>query len=69
MTDAENQRVYDLSDRLLNFAAKVIWFIPNIESSNAGRYLANQLMRSGANTKKLVAPKARPTSFTRCRLF
>lgn len=50
MTDAKNQRVCDLSDRLLNFAANVIRFIPKIESSNTGRYLANQLMRSAASS-------------------
>ena len=50
MTNAKNQRVYDLSDRLLNFAATVIRFISKIESSNTGRYLANQLMRSAASS-------------------
>ncbi|WP_143961845.1 four helix bundle protein [Litoribacter populi] len=42
-------RIYDLEERLINFAVLVIQVIDNIVSNKAGNHLAGQLLRSGTS--------------------
>jgi four helix bundle protein len=41
------RRGYDLEDRLLEFAARVVKLTDNLPSSRAGNHIAGQLLRSG----------------------
>jgi four helix bundle protein len=50
MTDDKQQnRTYDLEDRLIAFAVKIIVFSESLPASKAGNHLANQLLRSGTS--------------------
>jgi four helix bundle protein len=42
-------RVYDLEDRLINFAVEIITICDSIKPSKAGNHLAGQLVRSGTS--------------------
>ena len=43
------QTRYDLEDRLLEFAVRIIHVAQSVERSDAGRYIADQLLRSGTS--------------------
>ncbi|MCK4272600.1 four helix bundle protein [bacterium] len=53
----------DLSDRLLDFSAKVIQIVDRFKKTAAGRHVGNQLMRSGtsagANYEEACAAESR----------
>jgi four helix bundle protein len=40
-------REYDLEERLLNYAAQVIYLVDRLPQTRAGNHLAGQLLRSG----------------------
>lgn len=40
---------YDLEDRLLEYAARIIRLVESLPSTLAGRHVAGQLLRSGTN--------------------
>ncbi len=40
---------HDISERLLNFAAEIIKFVPRLFRTAAGRYIGGQLMRAGSS--------------------
>jgi four helix bundle protein len=42
-------RVYDLEDRLINFAVEIITICDSIKPTKAGNHLAGQLVRSGTS--------------------
>lgn len=41
--------VYDLEDRLIAFAAKVVIYADRMPNTMAGRYYAGQVLRSGGS--------------------
>ena len=41
------QRKYDLEDRLLDYAARIIQFIDRLPRTRAGNHVSDQLLRSG----------------------
>lgn len=41
------QRVYDLEDRLVEFAARIIEVVEALPNTRAGNYIAGQLVRCG----------------------
>jgi four helix bundle protein len=41
------QRNYDLEDRLLDYAARIIWLTDALPKTRAGNHIAGQLLRSG----------------------
>ncbi|NWG28794.1 MAG: four helix bundle protein, partial [Ignavibacteriaceae bacterium] len=45
----ENNKKYDLEDRLIEFAALVIKIAENLKNSRAGNHIAGQLVRSGTS--------------------
>ena len=45
----EHERVYDLEERLINFAVEVIEVCDTIKPTKAGNHLAGQLVRSGTS--------------------
>ncbi len=45
----ENDKKFDLENRLIDFACAIIRFSALIEKSYAGTHLANQLVRSGTS--------------------
>lgn len=45
----EKQRVYDLEDRLIDFACLIIEADENLPNSRAGNHLGGQLLRSGTS--------------------
>ena len=53
----------DLSDRLLDFSAKVIQIVARLRNTAAGRHIGHQLMRSGtsagANYEEACAAESR----------
>jgi four helix bundle protein len=44
-----NKPIYDLEERLLNFAVRVIRVTEKMPRSTAGRYVADQLLRAGSS--------------------
>lgn len=42
-------KIYDLEERLIVFAAKVVKYVDRMPTSIAGRYYAGQLLRSGGS--------------------
>jgi four helix bundle protein len=44
---AEPERIYDIQERLIVFSVKLIRFSEFITNSNAGKYISNQIVRSG----------------------
>lgn len=47
--DLSVRRRYDLEDRLLEFAARIIKLTDNLPASRAGNHIAGQLLRSGTS--------------------
>jgi four helix bundle protein len=45
----EDKPKYDLEDRLLEYATRIIRFVESLPSTLAGRHVAGQLLRSGTN--------------------
>jgi four helix bundle protein len=45
----EQERIYDLEERLINFAVEVIAVCDTIKPTKAGNHLAGQLVRSGTS--------------------
>jgi four helix bundle protein len=45
----EGRSLYDLEERLLEFSVRTIWLTRNIESSEAGKHVSNQLLRSSTS--------------------
>ncbi|MBX2974336.1 MAG: four helix bundle protein [Flavobacteriales bacterium] len=43
------ERIYDLEERLAVFAARVVIYVNRMPRSPAGRYYADQLLRSGGS--------------------
>lgn len=43
------ERIYDLEERLILFAARVVVYVDRMPNSMAGRYYAGQLLRSGGS--------------------
>lgn len=43
------ERIYDLEERLIVFAARVVVYVDRMPNSMAGRYYAGQLLRSGGS--------------------
>lgn len=43
------ERIYDLEERLAVFAARVVIYVDHMPRSPAGRYYADQLLRSGGS--------------------
>jgi len=43
----DGSRKYDLADRLIDFAARVMDVVDSLPSAPAGKHIAGQLMRSG----------------------
>lgn len=43
------EKIYDLEERLIVFAARVVVYADRMPSSMAGRYYAGQLLRSGGS--------------------
>ncbi|HMT73428.1 MAG TPA: four helix bundle protein [Chitinophagaceae bacterium] len=41
------QRIYDLEDRLVEFASRIIDVVENLPDTRAGNYIAGQLIRCG----------------------
>lgn len=41
------QRVYDLEDRLVEFASRIIDVVENLPNNRAGNYIAGQMIRCG----------------------
>lgn len=41
------QRIYDLEDRLVEFACRIIDVVENLPNTRAGNYIAGQLIRCG----------------------
>jgi four helix bundle protein len=46
---ASNKRVYDLEDRLLEFAANIIELTESLPNTRAGNHIAGQLLRCGTS--------------------
>jgi four helix bundle protein len=44
-----SEQNYDLEERLLDFAARIIRFSEAMRDSQAGRHVANQVLRSGTS--------------------
>jgi len=44
-----SERVFDLEDRLLDFAARIIRVSESMKASPAGRHVGDQLLRSGTS--------------------
>jgi four helix bundle protein len=44
-----SERVFDLEDRLLDFAARIIRVSESMKPTPAGRHVGNQLLRSGTS--------------------
>ena len=42
-------KIYDLEERLIVFAAKVVKYVDRMPTSVAGKYYAGQLLRSGGS--------------------
>lgn len=42
-----NERVFDLEDRLIDFASRIIDIVEALPNTRAGIYIANQLVRCG----------------------
>jgi hypothetical protein len=61
---------YDLGERFLDFADRVVSVVEAMPDTRVGRRIADQLLRSGTsplgNYEKLAPPKVDETSFTRC---
>ena len=45
----EDKAKYDLEDRLLEYATRIIRLVESLPSTLAGRHVAGQLLRSGTN--------------------
>jgi len=43
------EKVFDLQDRLVDFAVRVITVVESLPDSKAGRHIASQLVRSGTS--------------------
>jgi hypothetical protein len=43
----EEQKKYDLEDRLIEFSSRIIDVVENLSNTRAGNYIANQLVRCG----------------------
>ena len=50
MKDGSGLRKYDLEDRLVDFAVKIIKFVEALPKTQTGNYLGNPLVRSGTST-------------------
>ena len=44
-----NERAFDLEDRLVEFAVRVIGVVEALPDSNVGKHVASQLVRSGTS--------------------
>ena len=44
------ERKFDLEDRLVNFAADIVFFCRDMPSDITGQYYGNQLLRSGGSS-------------------
>ena len=58
-----SKRVYDLEDRLLEFAASIVQFTESLPNTRAGNHIAGQLLRCGtsalSNHGEVVASESR----------
>jgi four helix bundle protein len=44
-----SERNYDLEERLLDYAARIVRLVENLPDTRAGNHIANQLLRSGTS--------------------
>ncbi len=70
---SKSKSVYDLEDRLLEFAANIVELTESLPNTRAGNHIAGQLFRSGtsslSNRLRLVGPVKNlgtPANFTVC---
>ena len=59
---AVKERVYDLEERLLNFAVVVIDISENLPNSRAGNHIAGQILRSGTSPYGIHGEAQEPES-------
>ena len=49
MSEAENERPYDLEDRLVDFGVRVMDVVEALPDTRVGNHVANQLIRCGTS--------------------
>jgi four helix bundle protein len=49
VVETEGKRIFDLEERLVNFAVLIIRLVENLPSTLAGKHIASQLIRSGTS--------------------
>lgn len=49
MTNGESKRSYDLQERLIDFAVRIIGVVEALPSNRIGNHIASQLARSGTS--------------------
>ena len=49
MMNEKQQRNYDLQDRLINFAVRVLTVVESLPNTKSGNHVAGQLVRSGTS--------------------
>jgi len=45
----ENERQYDLQDRLIDYAVRIIMLSESLPETRAGKHIASQILRSGTS--------------------
>ena len=68
MSQESSERPFDLDDRFIDFAVRIISVVEALPRSRTGNHIAGQLVRSGTSpgptTQKLKAPSRERTSST-----
>ncbi len=56
----KDQRNYDLQDRLIEFAVRVLNVVESLPNSRVGNHVAGQLIRSGRRQHRIMAKRRAP---------